>query len=132
MISFICRDFMGSLLESLKIGDREGAREWSYLDPWSNLQVGLPFVNMRVWGGEAMMIIISTQSFSLTRLCPSFNFLVTYFHNFQIWRVIQIFFWLIRINIKLCPPNQCPKRVIMVSRKYDFMFLWVHLYPCVL
>eukprot|EP00088_Acartia_fossae_P063843 TRINITY_DN7822_c0_g1_i1.p1 TRINITY_DN7822_c0_g1~~TRINITY_DN7822_c0_g1_i1.p1 ORF type:complete len:587 (-),score=98.42 TRINITY_DN7822_c0_g1_i1:374-2134(-) len=32
------RDFMGSLLESLKIGDREGAREWSYLDPWSNLQ----------------------------------------------------------------------------------------------
>jgi nuclear protein localization family protein 4 len=32
------RDFMGSLLESIKIGDREGAREWSYLDPWSNLQ----------------------------------------------------------------------------------------------
>jgi len=32
------RDFMGSLLESIKIGDREGVREWSYLDPWSNLQ----------------------------------------------------------------------------------------------
>jgi len=32
------REFMGSLLESVKNGDREGAREWSYLDPWSNLQ----------------------------------------------------------------------------------------------
>jgi len=32
------KEFMGSLLDSIKIGDREGAREWSYLDPWSNLQ----------------------------------------------------------------------------------------------
>jgi len=32
------RDFLGPLYEAVKIGDREAAREWSYLDPWSNLQ----------------------------------------------------------------------------------------------
>jgi len=29
---------MGPLLEAVRTGDREAAREWSYLDPWSNLQ----------------------------------------------------------------------------------------------
>jgi len=32
------REFMGPLLDAVKMGDREAAREWSYLDPWSNLQ----------------------------------------------------------------------------------------------
>merc|ERR1719383_114112 len=32
------REFMGSLLESIRTGDREAAREWSYLEPWSNVQ----------------------------------------------------------------------------------------------
>ena len=32
------RDFLGPLYDAVKTGDREAAREWSYLDPWSNLQ----------------------------------------------------------------------------------------------
>ncbi|XP_023328940.1 nuclear protein localization protein 4 homolog isoform X2 [Eurytemora carolleeae] len=32
------RPLMGPLLEAVRTGDREAAREWSYLDPWSNLQ----------------------------------------------------------------------------------------------
>lgn len=32
------REFMGPLLEAVKSGDREAAREWSYLEAWSNLQ----------------------------------------------------------------------------------------------
>lgn len=34
----VFREFMGPLLDAVKMGDREAAREWSYLDPWSNLQ----------------------------------------------------------------------------------------------
>jgi len=32
------REFMGPLLASIKAGDKQEAREWSYLDPWTNLQ----------------------------------------------------------------------------------------------
>ena len=35
---YLFRPLMGPLLEAVRTGDREAAREWSYLDPWSNLQ----------------------------------------------------------------------------------------------
>ena len=88
-----------------------------YIQPYSTLTSKANTINTKILN----MLVCSSQERGLL-----FSRFFSPMRNFFPFQLIFHIISLCRI------PNQCPRRVIMISRKNILMFMRIHLYKCVL